>query len=112
MYTAEMPRKDTKLRLDDRILLALREKASEDGMSFNALCESILFSFAKGSGKLPIDAEPLSEGRGGKRPGSGKPKRSLSDPADTETNSIKGTAGSSEARSVADVDAIDGGDNE
>ena len=76
MHTAEMPRKDTKLRLDDRILLALREKASEDGMSFNALCESILFSFAKGSGKLPIDAEPLTEGRGGKRVGAGKPRRS------------------------------------
>ena len=77
MYTAQMPRKDTKLRLDDRILLALREKASEDGMSFNALCESILFSFAKGSGKLPIDAKPLPERHGGKREGTGrKPKRS------------------------------------
>lgn len=75
MHTAEMIRKDTKLRLDDRIILALRAKAGEDGMSFNALCESILFSFAKGSGKLSIDAQPLPGGRGGKRPGAGK-KRS------------------------------------
>ena len=105
MYTAQMPRKDTKLRLDDRILLALREKASEDGMSFNALCESILFSFAKGSGKLPIDAEPLKEGHGGKRKGAGK-KRSPNDPLDVENHSSKDDCGSSEARSVADADAI------
>jgi len=98
MYTAQMPRKDTKLRLDDRILLALREKASEDGMSFNALCESILFSFAKGSGKLPIDAEPLKEGHGGKRSGAGKPKRSLADEETTAGTGIK---------VEADVDAIE-----
>ena len=108
MYTAEMPRKDTKLRLDDRILLALREKASEDGMSFNALCESILFSFAKGSGKLPIDAKPLPEGHGGKRSGAGKPKRSLNDPPDTQSYSSKDSGGSTaESRSPADVDAIE-----
>lgn len=71
MCTVGMPRKDTKLRIDERVILALREKAGESGMSFNALCESILFSFAKGSGKMPIDAEPLPENRGGKRPGAG-----------------------------------------
>ena len=109
MYTAEMPRKDTKLRLDDRILLALREKASEDGMSFNALCESILFSFAKGSGKLPIDAEPLAEGRGGRREGSGK-KRSPNDPLDVESHSSKDSGGSSESRSPDDADSIVGSD--
>ena len=92
MYTAQMPRKDTKLRLDDRILLALREKASEDGMSFNALCESILFSFAKGSGKLPIDAQPLTEGRGGKREGAGKPRKSQAEEsiAPTEGEATEG----------------------
>ena len=106
MYTAEMPRKDTKLRLDDRILLALREKASEDGMSFNALCESILFSFAKGSGKLPIDAEPLTEGRGGKRENAGKKKRSPTDeePIDPLPETTAGTG----LKVKADVDAIDG----
>ena len=108
MYTAQMPRKDTKLRLDDRILLALREKASEDGMSFNALCESILFSYAKGAGRLPIGAEPLKEGHGGKRPGAGKPKRSPNDPLDVENHSSKDDGGSTaESRSPADVDAIE-----
>jgi hypothetical protein len=99
MTVFEMPRKDTKLRLDDRILAALREKAIEDGMSFNALCESILFSFAKGAGKLPIDAEPLTEGRGGKRPGAGKPKRSPTDSADADLPETTGERS-------GDVDAI------
>jgi len=70
----QMPRKDTKLRLDDRILDALREKAVESSVSFNALCEAILFNYAKSIGKLPIDADPLPETRGGKREGAGKPK--------------------------------------
>lgn len=72
MYQTEMPRKDTKLRLDDRILEALRTKAEENGMSFNALCEGVLFNYAKSVGKLPLDAEPLPDTRGGSRPGAGK----------------------------------------
>ena len=75
MLSIEMPRKDTKLRLDERILDALREKSVESGMSFNALCEGILFSYAKSVGKLPLDAEPLGDTRGGKRSGAGKPKK-------------------------------------
>ena len=75
MTAQPMPRKDTKLRLDDRILDALREKAGESSVSFNALCEAILFNYAKSIGKLPIDADPLPESRGGKREGVGrKPK--------------------------------------
>ena len=95
MTAFEMPRKDAKLRLDDRILLALREKASEDGISFNSLCESVLFTFAKGAGKIPIDAEPLPEGRGGKREGAGKKKRSATDEepiASSEVEPIVGAA--------------------
>ena len=76
MLSIEMPRKDTKLRLDERILDALREKSVESGMSFNALCEGILFSYAKSVGKLPLDTEPLGDTRGGKRSGAGKPKKS------------------------------------
>lgn len=72
MTAIEMPRKDTKLRLDERILAALREKAQESGMSFNGLCESVLFSYAKATGKLPLDAEPLPESRGGARANAGK----------------------------------------
>jgi hypothetical protein len=78
-----MPRKDTKLRLDDRILAGLRERAAETGISFNSLCEAVLFNYAKSVGKLPLDAEPLGdprggkrEGAGGKRSGAGRPKAS------------------------------------
>lgn len=76
MLLIEMPRKDTKLRLDERILEALRAEAIESGTSFNALCEAILFNYSKARGKLPLDAEPLPEARGGKREGAGKPKQS------------------------------------
>jgi hypothetical protein len=75
----KMPRKDTKLRLDERILPALREKAEETGMSFNALCEAVLFNYAKSIGKIAIDAEPDPEKRGGKRSGAGRPKASPDD---------------------------------
>lgn len=74
MLSIEMPRRDTKLRLDERILGALREKSVESGISFNALCEGILFSYAKSIGKLPISAEPLGDNRGGKREGVGRKK--------------------------------------
>jgi hypothetical protein len=85
MLAVEMPRKDTKLRLDDRILSALRERAEETGVSFNGLCEAVLFTYAKSVGKLPLDAEPLADPRGGKRPGAGKPKKS-SDDTDHDDN--------------------------
>ena len=75
MFRTEMPRKDTKLRLDERILEALRVEASESGTSFNALCEAVLFNYSKARGKLPLDAQPLGETRGGKRQGAGKPKQ-------------------------------------
>jgi hypothetical protein len=75
MTVFDMPRKNTKLRLDDRVLAALRESAVDHDLSFNGLVESILFNYAKSVGKLPPNAEPLGDPRGGKRPNSGrKPK--------------------------------------
>jgi hypothetical protein len=74
MLVEEMPRKGTTLRLDDRILEALRAHGDEKGVSFNSLCEAILFNYAKSVGKLPLDTQPLPEARGGKRAGAGKPK--------------------------------------
>jgi hypothetical protein len=68
MTAFEMPRKDTKLRLDDRIVAAYREYAEAQEISFNALIESVLFAYAKSIGKLPLDAQPLPETRGGARP--------------------------------------------
>jgi hypothetical protein len=75
MLAIDMPRKDTKLRLDDRVLAALRQKADETDLSFNALCEAILFNYAKSVGKLPLDAEPLGDPRGGSRKNAGRPKK-------------------------------------
>jgi hypothetical protein len=81
-----MPRDAHKFRLDDRILESLKKAADEQGISFNAYVEGILFAHAKIIGKIPPDAEPLAETRGGKRSGAGKPKASPSaepvDPAD------------------------------
>jgi hypothetical protein len=75
MTAFDMPRKSTKLRLDERVLNALRAAADKNDLSFNGLIETILFNYAKGTGELPIDAEPLGESRGGKRDGAGrKPK--------------------------------------
>lgn len=59
-----MPRQDCKLRLDDRVKPALETVAKQQGKSFNALCESILFNYAKASGGLGLDAEPLPDLRG------------------------------------------------
>jgi hypothetical protein len=84
MHTAEMPRKDTKLRLDDRILAALRERADESNLSFNALCEAILFTYAQSVGKLPLDAEPLPDNRGGSRKGAGKKPKANPDEDDRQ----------------------------
>jgi hypothetical protein len=69
-----MPRDAHKFRLDDRILESLKKAAEEQGISFNAYVEGILFAHAKIIGKISPDAEPLAETRGGKRSGSGKPK--------------------------------------
>jgi hypothetical protein len=80
MLLTEMPRKDAKLRLDERIIESLRTHADETGVSFNSLCELVLFNYAKAVGKLPIDAEPLPDTRGGKRPNAGrKPKKSTAE---------------------------------
>ncbi|WNZ45195.1 hypothetical protein Q2T42_25750 [Leptolyngbya boryana CZ1] len=88
MLAIEMPRKDTKLRLDERILDALRAQATESDISFNGLCESILFSYAKSIGKIPFDAEPLPDTRGGKRPGAGKKPRQIEE-SDQQSTDIE-----------------------
>ncbi|MBE9031826.1 hypothetical protein IQ266_18995 [filamentous cyanobacterium LEGE 11480] len=70
-----MPREPHKFRLDDRVIAALKQAAAEQGTSFNAYVEGLLFAHAKVIGKIPPDAEPLPETRGGKRKGAGKPKK-------------------------------------
>jgi hypothetical protein len=81
MSLIDMPRKDTNLRLDERILSALRAEAKGSDKSFNALCEAVLFNYAKAIGRLPLHEQPLPERRGGKRTGSGR-KAKVETPAD------------------------------
>jgi hypothetical protein len=75
MNQLDMPRRPKNLLLDDRILAVLDEAAKNAGYkSANHFVESTLFGLLKLSGHLPSDAEPLPEGRGGKREGAGRPK--------------------------------------
>ena len=104
MYSS-MPRTRVNYRLDDRVLAALNDLAGRG--KTNQFIEGLLIDFLQKTGRLPNDFKPLTEGRGGKREGAGKPK-SLppNDPLDTESHSSKDVGGSSESRSTADVDSI------
>ena len=79
MCTCEMPRKPRLFRLDDRVLDGLDDLAQSAGTNTNQFVESIMFDFLKHAGKLSKEAEQLKDGRGGKRSGAGKPKRSPND---------------------------------
>ncbi len=85
MNAFEMPRKPANFRLDERVLQALKAAAFDAGMSVNAYVENALFGTLKGAGKLPMDAQPLPEPRGGKREGAGRPKVKKEEPIDSET---------------------------
>jgi hypothetical protein len=87
MDCLEMPRRQRMFRLDDRILDALDEVSSNAGhSSANQFVEMTLFNLIKAAGKIPADAEPLPETRGGKRAGAGKPKK-LTDSGDNDADS-------------------------
>jgi len=75
MYSAEMPRKDKGFRLDTRIIDALVKVKDLTGKSSNAYVEELLMMNLKSLGIIPVTEEPLPEGRGGKRSGAGKPKK-------------------------------------
>ena len=106
MYSS-MPRTRVNYRLDDRVLAALNDLAGRG--KTNQFIEGLLIDFLQKTGRLPNDFEPLTEGRGGARPGAGKPKSlpPTDDPADTENHLINDGAGST-VRSPNDVDAIGG----
>jgi len=101
MCTCDMPRKPRLFRLDDRVLKGLDALAGDAKTNTNQFVESILFDFLKHAGKLSKEAEQLKDGRGGKRSGAGKPKRSLADEATTAGTGLK---------VETDVDAIEGED--
>ena len=109
MNCLDMPRVRKTFVLDERVMNVLDSAAKKAGYkNANQFVEATLFSLLKLSGNLEADAEPLTEGRGGKREGAGKPKRSPNDPLDAESHLSNDGDGSAESRSVANVDAIGG----
>jgi len=75
-----MPRVRKTFVLDERVMNALDSAAKKAGYkNANQFVEATLFNLLKLSGNLESDAEPLSESRGGKRVGAGKPRRSPND---------------------------------
>ena len=82
-----MPRTRVNYRLDDRVLVALNDLAGRGKM--NQFIEGLLITFLKDTGRLPKDFEPLSEARGGKRSGAGKPKKAIDDtPTDRPSDEV------------------------
>jgi hypothetical protein len=76
MNCLDMPRRPKNFLLDERILDALDSAAKTAGYkSANKFVEQLLFNTLKMSGNLGADAEPLPEGRGGKRENAGKKKQ-------------------------------------
>ena len=108
MNCLDMPRVRKTFVLDERVMNALDSAAKKAGYkNANQFVEATLFNLLKLSGNLESDAEPLAESRGGRRPGAGKPRRSFSDPADTEDSLDKDSSGSFEERSPTDEEPID-----
>jgi hypothetical protein len=105
MNALEMPRKKTGYSLDTRVIDAVQVLADRAGKSANQFLEKMLFDYAQLNGVIGEEEQPLGEGRGGKRPGAGKPKRSPTDGfADVDRSETTGKE--------SDVDgAIDGGND-
>ena len=65
-------RKNKSFKLDERVLKALESLAQKGNASVNRYLENLLFCYAQQEGEIPIDAMPIGENRGGKRPGAGR----------------------------------------
>jgi hypothetical protein len=88
-----MPRKQLNLKIDDRLIPALKKAANlAGGMSINGYMEQLLMGHLKNLGQLPMDIEPLQETRGGVREKAGRPKKSISgdSTADNQTDGSNG----------------------
>lgn len=104
MNCFDMPRRPKNFLLDERIIEALDEAAKSAGYkNANKFVEATLFNILKISGKIPSDAEPLPEARGGKREGAGKPKRSPSDDA-TDVDPLPETTGKLDMGAIENPD--------
>lgn len=60
-----MPRKKRSYALDERVIEAIQKAARDANMSANRYLEGLMFTHAKSIGKIPLDAQPLGELRGG-----------------------------------------------
>jgi hypothetical protein len=97
MNCLDMPRVRKTFVLDERVMNALDSAAKKAGYkNANQFVEATLFNLLKLSGNLEADAEPLTEARGGKRPGAGKPKRSPTDDQPIASNSLPNTGDGSD----------------
>jgi hypothetical protein len=111
MNCLDMPRVRKTFVLDERVMNALDSAAKKAGYkNANQFVEATLFNLLKLSGNLEADAEPLTEGRGGKREGAGKPKKatdeqSIDSPPETTAGKRSGSG-----RKKAVDEAIDGSD--
>lgn len=74
MFCPEMPRKRFPITIDTRLIDGVKLAAEDAGISINSYMEQLLMGHLKNLGKLPMDARPLPESRGGPRPNSGRPK--------------------------------------
>jgi hypothetical protein len=68
----EMPRKRFPITIDTRLIDGVKLAAEDAGISINGYMEQLLTGHLKNLGKLPMDAKPLPESRGGKRAGTGR----------------------------------------
>jgi hypothetical protein len=91
MNALEMPRKKTGYSLDTRVIDAVQVLADRAGKSANQFLEKMLFDYAQLNGVIDEKEQPLGEGRGGKRPGAGKPKRSPTDEPPIDPNPMPDT---------------------
>ena len=64
---AKTPRRSVTFRLDRRALEALDRLAQDSNLSATRYLENLLFAHAKSKGKIPLEARPLGEMRGGAR---------------------------------------------
>ena len=72
MFCDEMPRKRFPITIDTRLIDGVKLAAEDSGISINGYMEQLLMGHLKNLGKLPMDARPLPEVRGGKREGAGR----------------------------------------
>ena len=86
MFYDLMPRKRFPITIDTRLIDGVKLAAEDSGISINGYMEQLLMGHLKNLGKLPMEARPLPEARGGNRSGAGRRKKDAIEPTDTDEN--------------------------